>query len=134
MNHCSNVKVVPVALADRTGTGAFQKNPDYVSSTGKLASSGDLKVAVDSIDDMIARGELLPPDVIKMDIEGGEYLALRGAGKTLAESHPLIFLATHGPDVHAQCCEFLNELGYRLQALPGKHGKTLDDTDEIVAY
>ena len=134
MNRCSNVKIVPVALADRTGTSSFQKNPDYVNSTGRLASDGSIMVSVDSIDNMIARKELLPPDVIKMDIEGGEYLALRGAIETLEKNHPLIFLATHGPDVHAQCCELLQGLEYRLEALPGKHGKTLADTDEIVAY
>jgi hypothetical protein len=60
------------------------------------------------------------PDIIKCDIEGAEYKALRGAERTLLTHKPLIFLATHGAEVHRECCEFLHYLGYALLALDGK--------------
>lgn len=52
-----------------------------------------------------------------MDIEGGEAAALDGARGLLGEHRPVIFLATHGPDVHRYCCELLEGLDYALAPL-----------------
>lgn len=67
---------------------------------------------------------------MKMDIEGGEVLALRGAQKMLAAHHPTIFLATHGQEIHRESCQFLESLGYQLQPIDGR---SLAETDEVLA-
>jgi hypothetical protein len=51
------------------------------------------------------------PDVIKMDVEGAEYVALQGAERCLA-GNPIIFLATHSATLAAQCSELLFSAGY----------------------
>ena len=56
---------------------------------------------------------------------------LSGAKKILHDFAPVIFLATHGADIHQQCCDFLESLGYRLQCIGGK---SIYDTDEILAF
>jgi hypothetical protein len=52
-----------------------------------------------------------------MDIEGTEAKALAGAEKCLKTHRPVIFLATHGQEVHEQCCELLTSWGFNLQIL-----------------
>jgi len=74
-----------------------------------------------AIDSLVARAELPPPDVIKCDIEGGEYDALIGARQTLERFHPTVFLATHGPKSTSLLQELL-DLKYRLTPLD--HGSS----------
>ena len=63
--------------------------------------------------------KLPPPDVIKMDIEGGESDALKGARTLLVEHKPIIVLALHGPEHADFCPEFLRSCGYRVLSLKG---------------
>ena len=37
----------------------------------------------------------ISPDVIKVDVEGAEFLVLKGAQTTLRETKPQIFLSTN---------------------------------------
>jgi FkbM family methyltransferase len=128
LNHCANVTVIEAAVADRKGRASFVNT---TSTTGRLAPKGDFEVSVVGLDELIAEGVIPVADFIKMDIEGGEVLALQGARRLLTTHHPMIFLATHGRDVHKFCCDFLRQCGYSLQAITGK---TIEDTDEIFAY
>ena len=43
----------------------------------------------------IDKAELVPPDVVKMDIEGGEYRALKGMKNTIQKYKPFILLEMH---------------------------------------
>ena len=83
-----------------------------------------------SLDELVFEGELPPPDCIKIDIEGAEMLALRGAQSMLSRYRPSIFLAAHGSEIHRECCRFLGSLKYELRPI----GSTsLDQADEIMA-
>ena len=48
--------------------------------------------------DLLAQG--LPPDVVTMDVEGGELHVLRGAQETLAEHRPIVFVSIHPEFMH----------------------------------
>jgi hypothetical protein len=72
-----------------------------------------------TIDDMVRIAQLPPPTVIKCDIEGAEFEALQGSASVLKEHRPLVLLATHGPSVHRQCCDFLSQAGYVVTDLNG---------------
>ncbi len=69
--------------------------------------------------------------MLKMDIEGGEGHALRGAKSILTQGSPIVLLATHGPVVHRECCELLMSLGYKLS--PVQSSASLESTNEIIA-
>jgi hypothetical protein len=61
-----------------------------------------------------------PPQVVKMDIEGGEVLAIPGMSGVLMEAHPLMLLELHGPEAARVAWERLAGLGYRFcQMKPG---------------
>jgi FkbM family methyltransferase len=131
LNGCSNVNVFEAAVTDYCGTAHFDNTRS--GPTGFLDDKGPLAVKVLTLDSLLAEG-VAGPDCIKMDIEGAEYKALTGAREILAKHHPVIFLATHGREIHEQCLNLLTEFGYRFEPLPGKHGDTLADTDEIFAF
>jgi hypothetical protein len=43
---------------------------------------------------------------------------------------PVVFLATHGPELHARCCDLLRRARYELASLDGR---PVEATDELVA-
>jgi FkbM family methyltransferase len=118
INRIGNVTVVDAAVSDRSGTARFGESAS--TSKGRIDPQGALTVRTAALDDLIRSGELPRPDLLKIDIEGGEFLALTGAEKTIAAAHPVIFLSTHGSGVHARCCHFLQSHGYLLQPVDGK--------------
>jgi hypothetical protein len=68
------------------------------------------------MDSLIDRGERVP-DVIKIDVEGGEVLALRGGRKLLAEKKPLLLIEVHHICLMFQLPQLLPQLGYTLRIL-----------------
>jgi FkbM family methyltransferase len=124
LNGITNVEVLDFAVSDSEGeTRFFVGNDPRVS---KMTAAGDITVRTTTLDRLM--GELPLPDLIEMDIEGAEYGALRGAEQLLRKSSPVIFLSTHGPDVHRACCQLLRTFGYELHAIGSR---SIDDTDEL---
>ena len=128
LNHAANVQIVEVAVADQAGVEAFGERGTYM---GGLRESGALRVRTVSIDPLLADKTIPPPDFIKMDVEGGELRALHGMHDTLVRHRPTIFLATHSPDLHRECMQFLTELGYHIAPLVV--GDDVSRTDELIA-
>ncbi len=128
INRIGNVTVLEAAVADRSGTASFGEGTS--TSKGHIDPQGAITVRTVSLDDLIGRGELPRPDLLKIDIEGGEFLALQGAKETLAGARPTLFLSTHGSEAHKQSCSFLQSLGYTLRPIDGK---PLDRSRDILA-
>jgi hypothetical protein len=87
------------------------------AAMGALSNTGELWVRTSTLDALVQSGAIPPPDVIKMDIEGGELRALQGARHVLGRHSPTLLLATHEDGIHAACVELLFELGYECQPL-----------------
>lgn len=117
-NNARNVTIYAAAVSDRGGTARFTE--DSSSAKGRIGAAGALEVQTVGLDELVDRGEIPPPDLLKVDIEGAEFAALQGARKLLTRTHPPIFLSTHGGEVHRECCGFLTNLGYALEPLDGR--------------
>ena len=65
-----------------------------------------------TIDGLLERGELAPPDVVKIDVEGAELLVLEGMRRTLAAHRPALVVELH--DTRSAFEAFLAEAGYRI--------------------
>lgn len=132
MNAIANCSVWDVAVGREEGVAGFDCDTGVHNFEGQLVydAPGDFETRVVAIDPLVNSGKLPPPDVIKCDIEGAEYDAFVGASETLAKYGPTILLATHGPLVHQQCCEFLSALGYKLSSLDER---PLAQTNELIA-
>ena len=127
MNGYRNVRIFPRALADFDGEAGFDPGPS--PSMGRITTGGPLRVPCACADTLLATGEVEAPDVIKIDVEGGEAAVLRGA-RRIMERHPAILLATHGAQAHRECLDLLTAAGYELACL---HAGSPERTDEIVA-
>ncbi|MEA5503452.1 FkbM family methyltransferase [Halotia wernerae UHCC 0503] len=126
LNSIKNVIVIDAAVYDRSGVIQFNGS----GFTGHISSEGEFKVKTVTLDELIDTKQIPPPNFIKIDIEGAEMLALSGAKSILSKTHPSILLATHGVEVHKQCCQFLNSLGYTLNTIDGED---IQKSNEIIA-
>lgn len=117
LNKCNNVTVIEAAVGEQSGATFFEEGSS--SSTGHISERGSIKIEKVKIDTLVSKGEI-PPDFIKIDVEGTELLVLRGANSILTHYHPAIFLATHGTHVHRECCFFFKSEGYELQSIKGE--------------
>jgi FkbM family methyltransferase len=115
------VEIIPGAVVDRSGPLRFWVGPS--ANMGKAEGSagrkpienGDsIEVEGLSLDDFASRQDHPQPDVVKMDIEGGEVLALPGMRQVLAHAKPLVFLELHGPQAARVAWQEFIEAGYRL--------------------
>lgn len=128
LNRCSNVIVFESAVAERSGFTFFEEGQS--NFTGRISSEGTSKYQTVSIDSIILEGKVPPPNIMKLDVEGAEMLVLSGAIATIQKYYPIIFLATHGRNVHQKCCKFLLSQGYDLSSIDERD---INETDEIKA-
>lgn len=110
----ANVVAMPYAVSSETGISRFHSPGG--TGRGRLSNNGGMDVNSISLDDLYMAGEIPPPNVIKMDIEGGELSALIGAAKVIEASSPRIFLATHGKIIRLQCENFLRGKGHNIES------------------
>ncbi|MER2599899.1 MAG: FkbM family methyltransferase [Caldilineales bacterium] len=120
------VTLLAAALAEQSGTLRFATAGEQAYQ-GHLSAQGELTVQAVTLDELAASGETPPPHLIKMDVEGAELNALRGAADVLRHAQPMLMLATHSTELQQSCCTLLAEYGYVVQTLPGSH-------DELIAY
>jgi len=97
-NKAGNVTVVPKVLGRTAGRAHFACGRSR--SQGRVAEAGEFEVELIGGDEEIAAGRLHAPDVIKMDIEGGELDAIPGMRGALERARA-VFIATHGPAARA---------------------------------
>ena len=118
MNHIGNVSLLKTGLSNYEGSAKFDL--DTGTGMGKIANNGTLEIKVQSLDTLYEKGEIDGPNFIKMDIEGEEVKALKGAEKLLKKYMPVLNISTHGEDIHEKCMEFIKSLGYqKVQNFPG---------------
>jgi FkbM family methyltransferase len=136
-----HVTVVQTAVADFDGEAEFRHVMDaaQVSSIYVRAEreSGrrveTLKVPVRRLDNIL---DLEGPQVefVKVDVEGAELAALRGASRLLAEHHPVIVLECD-PTVIGDVGNELSKYGYAIRTLAGwlARDAALDDAGLLAA-
>jgi FkbM family methyltransferase len=120
VNRCANVQIVEAAASDQDGIAEFFAKED--GSLGSLSPIyGPDKIMVKTVKiDSLVKNEIIPaPNFIKMDVERGEFAALKGAESTLVERAPMVFLETHGYDTCVDCHRLLSSFGYEVERFRG---------------
>ncbi len=118
------VSVIDAAVVDGNHPVRFLIGPS--DDMGKAEGSAGRKeitygeaiqVAGVSLDDFVYTDGNPAPQVIKMDIEGGEVLALPGMRRLLHEACPLVFLELHGDEAAKTAWEAFSAAGYSLHRM-----------------
>ena len=141
-----NVVVIPAAVVERERPVQFLVGPsggmgkaDGSAGRNDVAYSGTVDIDGLSLDTFVFEMGNPPPQVVKMDIEGGEVLALPGMVRVLEQERPLLLLELHGPEAAQVAWETLTHRGYRLcRMTPGypavKTQQELDWKAYVVAF
>jgi FkbM family methyltransferase len=115
------VTIVPAVVTDHTGETRFLLGPS--SGTGKAdgaigRSSFEYQESISlngiSIDDFIYLSGNPEPDIVKIDIEGSEVLALPGMSKLVHDRKPILLIELHGPEAAQASWDFLVSEKYRI--------------------
>ncbi len=104
---------IDVPMGD-TFMGALDRG--FISGAGNKVES----CRVVRLDDYREENAIDLPALIKIDIEGGEVEALKGAAQTIQKSSPLIIVEFHNLSLIKNGVELLNSFGYTVQLLSGK--------------
>ncbi len=125
LNNLENVIVaIPKAVSNSSKPVHFLVGPS--GGTGKAEGSAGRKelpyaksitVPAVALDAFIYNEKHPAPDVVKMDIEGGEVLALPGMRRTLSKARPLILLELHGPEAAQVAWDILSGCEYRILSM-----------------
>src|SRR5262249_31408675 len=73
-----------------------------------------IQVRVAKLDTLVLAGEIPPPALIKMDVEGAELKVLNGAVNLLKRFQPIIFVEVHSPALLTECESALKAVGYEV--------------------
>lgn len=123
-----------VALGAKKGTETLfipQKLGTAFASLRKHSSDNSSKmykisVPIEKLDECVSVNKIKKIDFIKMDVEGAEYLVLKGAENVLKKYSPVILLELY--DIHTKCfgyspeelIDYLGGFGYYLYEIDEK--------------
>jgi FkbM family methyltransferase len=147
LNHLTDrVTVVAAAVVDQSGPVRFLVHPS--TSMGKAVGSAgrekmddyvkEIEVPGFSLDGYVfEQGPTLKrlPQAIKMDIEGGEVLAIKGMQRILTEVRPVLLIELHGHEAAHAVWESLARHSYTVHRMqPGYPQVTSVDQLDWKAY
>jgi FkbM family methyltransferase len=124
-----NITAMNVAISDHIGRQPFYVSSDFARSSFYPSNAAwdnreimqSIEVNCVTIDHLVESGKILPPDIIKIDVEGHEYEVVKGAEKTIRRFMPMIFYEPHGtPEVASSeigTSSLLSRYGYEFTSL-----------------
>ena len=98
LNHLDNIVPVSKALGEKSGTATFSLG-ERNSCNSLVERPGynypdHIEVPVVTLDDYVRENDL-EVGLIKVDIEGGEQMLLRGAVETIRTQHPILLISIY---------------------------------------
>lgn len=119
-DYIDRVTISPGAVGASAGEVKFLVHSS--GGMGKAAGSAgrdeqylrEITVPGISLDEFVYTQGNPPPQAVKMDIEGGEVMALPGMRRLLVEVRPLMLMELHGPESARAAWDALAAAGYRL--------------------
>lgn len=121
LNDCGNVSLNRCALGNKSGTITFRVPEAQLGSgaASEFHTEGkQVEVNMAKLDDFILKNRITRLDLIKADVEGGEFNLLQGAKKTLETLRPDLFIEIFPPHLlrfghtPSDIFGFLSSLGY----------------------
>lgn len=124
LNPSLPIELIRGALSNEVGETDLVVMPD--TSMAKLSqskfqsglSSGKtLRVRTYMIDELVQTGVVPAPSLMKLDVEGAEWLVLQGAMDVLRRARPHLFLELHTAETRREITATLRDLGYQIKEI-----------------
>lgn len=122
-----NVKALWSAISDRDGSAQIDDNQSYIGNSIMSAASGRCTVPARSIDSLVEQLGIERVDLLRMNIEGAERLAIRGMRETAPRCRNIVischdFIANGGGADQFRTFDevklTLESLGYETKCRP----------------
>ncbi len=120
-NQFKHVKTYAIAVSNQTGTVALNlAEGDSMPFITHSATDTTITVPTDTLDNLLQNQSLANLTLAKMDIEGAEILALKGALSLLKQQRPYVWIlevndtVSHFGHQKQDLVDFLNSYGYNL--------------------
>lgn len=115
LNSGLSIELVPAAAAERSGRAAFALHGS--DDMGRLQASdgpaaNTIEVETIALDDFAKTHPA--PNLVKIDVEGAEALALQGMQSLLRSAKPVLFIELHGYEAGRACWHLLEQAGYEM--------------------
>jgi FkbM family methyltransferase len=126
----SNWVVIGAAVAAKAGEAEFWSGGGAMDAFGGLRDTGRggrkrvVRVAVRTLDDIWREQGCPPVSIVKIDIEGGEYQALRGAKELISQASPTFIIEWNEQNFTAygvkadELLSLCEDMSYTLYACP----------------
>jgi len=128
-NDLTNVAVLEHALSAKSGKEVLATVPEHKFGRASIVndaggeSHSTISVRTRTIDELLVESAG-PIDLMKLDLEGAEALALKGAAEVLKRVRAIIFEQLRG---QSEAAELLEQSGFRLSTLDGNNFLALRD-------
>lgn len=127
LNNDLKVTLIPNAISDKNGSTTFMVHSS--GGMGKLKDAAgreqgfanEISVQTIALDDFASTHPA--PHLVKIDIEGGEVLALRGMQSLLKNERPILFLELHGLEATAAAVDRLRASRYHINWMHGDYAE-----------
>lgn len=132
----AKIEIVPKAVIDKTQPTRFlvHTSGGMGKVEGAVGRQAHYQQAIEvpgvSLDNFIYEQGHPAPQIIKLDIEGGEVMALLGMRRLLSHARPLLLIELHGPEAAQVAWKTLTEAAYRLYAMKPGH-PTIQSQDAL---
>jgi FkbM family methyltransferase len=117
------VEVIACAVGRESGQSEFLLHDSHAmgkleGSLGRELKQGEsLSIEAITLDHFVYQSSRREPDLIKLDIEGGEVQALEGMRNLIQRATPILLLELHGDQAARESAVLLEEMDYQLQPL-----------------
>ncbi|MFV1882979.1 MAG: FkbM family methyltransferase [Balneola sp.] len=124
LNNLSNISAYKKALSNKSGSleiffDSSKNNTGTVSLFNDVSTYSE-KVESITLDSFVEKENIKEISLIKIDVEGAEYLALLGMKKVLQKFHPILLIEIdekilkRTPHTKGQIIDFLTSLNYQI--------------------
>jgi FkbM family methyltransferase len=128
----ARVTLVPVAVGNNAGrlalfctesvegggsSASFIEGASTPFPRSNYSQYHAIEVETARLDDLVSAGRCLPPDLVKIDVEGAESLVIETALATLRKYKPIILMEVHSLPNMLRVTTLLLSLGYSFNLL-----------------
>jgi FkbM family methyltransferase len=115
-----NIVLFPFAVGERSIEAPTVRTSEY--NPGYRPSASNVPIATRRIDDLVIDREITRIDFLKMDVEGSEMAALRGAEASIRRFRPKLALSIyHKPNDFFDIIDFVHGLGLGYALFVDQH-------------
>jgi|HubBroStandDraft_6_1064221.scaffolds.fasta_scaffold12162_3 FkbM family methyltransferase len=123
LNGIANAILHNQCVSDKCGTVTFNINPDSARSSLLREGVSHMLLSANTLDNVLPGG--IQVDLLKIDVEGADYLVLCGAKRIFVDAPPRI-VVIEVTSREKEIKEFLLSYGYRLYSFDGSRSAFIE--------